>query len=67
MNAFLIYSIKRRRELSAENPTLTTSEISTILGDEWAKMDQVSFFSSFYNFYIIYCNQFFFFIFTNQQ
>jgi len=39
MNAFLIYSIKRRRELSAENPTLTTSEISTILGDEWAKMD----------------------------
>jgi len=39
MNAFLIYSVKRRRELSHENPALTTSEISTILGDEWAKMD----------------------------
>jgi len=39
MNAFLIFSVKRRRELSSQNPTLATSEISTILGDEWAKMD----------------------------
>jgi len=42
MNAFLIFSVKRRRELSSQNPTLATSEISTILGDEWAKMDAVS-------------------------
>jgi len=47
MNAFLIYSVKRRRELSHENPALTTSEISTILGDEWAKMDPVSIFIKF--------------------
>lgn len=39
MNAFLIFSVKRRRELASQNPTLATSEISTILGDEWAKMD----------------------------
>jgi len=38
MNAFMIFSVKRRKELSSRNPTLTTSEISTILGDEWTDM-----------------------------
>jgi len=44
MNAFMIFSVKRRKELSSRNPTLTTSEISTILGDEWTDMSIVSIF-----------------------
>jgi len=38
MNAFIIFSTKRRKELSSQNPSLTTSEISTILSDEWTAM-----------------------------
>jgi len=38
MNAFSIFSQKRRKELSTQNPALTSFEISTILGDEWTSM-----------------------------
>lgn len=34
----MVFSTKRRRELSEQNPALTPSEISTILGDEWTNM-----------------------------
>ncbi|KDQ17501.1 hypothetical protein BOTBODRAFT_575815 [Botryobasidium botryosum FD-172 SS1] len=41
MNAFLLYAKKRRPEISADNPTMRTGEISKILSREWQNMDKV--------------------------
>ncbi|KAG4093456.1 hypothetical protein H8356DRAFT_948947 [Neocallimastix lanati (nom. inval.)] len=36
----MIFCSKRRKELSSQNPALTTSEVSVILGDEWTNMSE---------------------------
>jgi len=36
-----MYCSKRRKELSAQNPALSTAEVSVILGDEWTNMSEV--------------------------
>jgi len=44
----MIFCSKRRKELSSQNPALTTSEVSVILGDEWTNMSEVSLLFFFY-------------------
>ena len=40
MNAFMIWSSRKRRELARENPRLHNSQISKILGSEWRKLTE---------------------------
>jgi hypothetical protein len=40
INSFMMYCSKRRKELSAQNPALSTAEVSVILGDEWTNMSE---------------------------
>lgn len=40
MNAFMIWSSRKRRELARENPRLHNSQISKILGSEWRKLGE---------------------------
>lgn len=40
MNAFMIWSSRKRRELARENPRLHNSQISKILGSEWRKLSE---------------------------
>lgn len=46
MNAFMIYARRRRPQVSSENSTLRTGDISKILSKEWNAMQQVNFDSS---------------------
>ncbi|TFL00368.1 hypothetical protein BDV98DRAFT_113505 [Pterulicium gracile] len=56
MNAFMIFARKRRPQLSAENQSMRTGEISKILSKEWNSMPPVSlspiFFSSSFSCYM---------------
>ena len=40
MNAFMIWSSRKRRELARQNPKLHNSQISKILGTEWRKLTE---------------------------
>lgn len=40
MNAFMIWSSRKRRELARQNPKLHNSQISKILGSEWRKLTE---------------------------
>lgn len=41
MNAFMIFARRRRPQVSAENQSMRTGEISKILSREWSAMDPV--------------------------
>jgi len=41
MNAFMIFARRRRPQVSAENQSMRTGEISKILSREWNAMDTV--------------------------
>ena len=43
MNAFMIFARRRRPQVSAENQSMRTGEISKILSKEWNQMDLVSY------------------------
>ena len=42
MNAFMIFARRRRPQVSAENTTMKTGQISKILSKEWGGMPMVS-------------------------
>lgn len=42
MNAFMIFARRRRPQVSAENQSMRTGEISKILSKEWNAMELVS-------------------------
>jgi transcription factor SOX9 (SOX group E) len=49
MNAFMIFARRRRPQVSAENQSMRTGEISKILSKEWNAMDLVNKISPFLN------------------
>jgi len=38
-----LFSVNRGKEILSQNPTLSTSDISSILEDEWTHLEPVSF------------------------
>lgn len=42
MNAFMIFARRRRPQVSAENQSMRTGEISKILSREWNAMEMVN-------------------------
>ena len=46
MNAFMIFARRRRPQVSAENQSMRTGEISKILSKEWTSMSTVRHFTS---------------------
>ena len=58
MNAFMIWSSRKRRELARQNPKLHNSQISKILGTEWRKLTEeekqkIILFGYLFNFYAL--------------
>ena len=47
MNAFMIFARRRRPQVSAENQSLRTGEISKVLSKEWNAMELVNSISPF--------------------
>jgi transcription factor SOX9 (SOX group E) len=44
MNAFMIFARRRRPQVSAENQSMRTGDVSKILSREWNAMDSVTYF-----------------------
>ena len=49
MNAFMIFARRRRPQVSSENQSMRTGEISKILSKEWNSMQPVNIYSRSYN------------------
>ena len=71
MNPLILSSIKGRKELPVQNPTITTTDINSIIGNEWENMGSVCFFSLYFFYFKykkslnIFINLYFFLILKN--